>query len=194
MRFNAETEKNRGLYALVTVLLAAGVAAGSVYLARYCADTGEGIKSYISGFFASIAENKNSVTVFKNSLFEGALSLIIIFAMGFFRFGFLITGAVLVRRGFIMGFTAASFFKFYGLRGMLIMLSTMPSVLITVPALLIFSAVSVKFSTSGEKKGKKSIFSYIFFLIIMISIFCVASLAEGYLTTTFMSWISPKIT
>ncbi len=185
--------RNYGTYSLALLLLAAGVIAGSVYLVKSSASSGEGIKAYIENFFAMIAENKNSMEVFKNSLIEGVISLGIIFAMGFFRLGFVITGAVLVRKGFIMGFTAASFFKFYGLRGMLVMLSTTPTVIITLPALLLFSTVSVKISLIKEKKQKNLIFSYIFLLAAMISIFCVASLAEGYLTTTFMNWLSPKI-
>ena len=76
---------------------------------------------------------------------------------------------------------------------MLIMLSTMPAELIAIPTLLFFAAVSVNFSLNRDKKQKKLIISYIFFLILVISIFCVAALAEGFLTTTFMKLISPKI-
>ena len=72
------------------------------------------------------------------------------------------------------------------------MLSTMPTILITIPTLLLFSAASIKYSLNSERKSK-IIFLYIFFMIIIISIFCVASLSEGYLTTTFMSWVSLKL-
>ena len=196
MRLNETMDtngRNTGMYAVVIFLLIMGVTAGSVYLAKHSADMGEGIKNYIGSFFSSFAETKNNMTVFKNSLTSNLISIGIIFVMGFFRFGCIATGAIIVRKGFIMGFTAASFFKFYGFQGMLIMLSTMPTVFITIPALLFFSAVSVKFSLNPDKKQKKLIFSYIFLLILMISIFCVASLSEGFLTTTFMSLMSPKI-
>ena len=52
---------------------------------------------------------------------------------------------------------------------------------------------NIAFGLKIKNKSKKIIFSYIFFMIIIISIFCVASLSEGYLTTTFMSWVSPKL-
>ncbi len=189
----AEEKKNNPIYVFALILLAIGVISGSVYLVRVGATSGAGIKTYINSFFSSFAENRNNIEVFKNSLTANLISTGIIFLMGFFRFGFLVTGAILVRKGFIMGFTAASFFKYYGLRGMLVMLSTMPTMLITLPALLFFSAVSVRFSLIKEKNKKNLIFSYIFFLILAISIFCVASFSEGYLTTTFMTWLSPKI-
>ena len=182
-----------GLFFVLIFLLGLGVTVGSVYLAKNSVDMAEGIKNYIGSFCTSVTENKNSMAVFKNSVQSNLLCIGIIFLMGFFRFGFIVTGAIIIRKGFIIGFTTASFVKFYGMKGMLIMLSTMPTILITIPALLLFSAVSIKYSLNPEKKSKKIIFSYIFFLIIIISIFCVASLSEGYLTTTFMSLISPKL-
>lgn len=182
-----------GLFFVLIFLLVIGVTVGSVYLAKNSVDMAEGIKNYIGSFCTSVTENKNSMTVFKNSVQSNLLCIGIIFLMGFFRFGFIVTGAIIIRKGFIIGFTTASFVKFYGMKGMLIMLSTMPTILITIPALLLLSVVSIKYSLNPEKKSKKIIFSYIFFLIIIISIFCVASLSEGYLTTTFMSLISPKL-
>ena len=162
----ADEKHGNGLLGLLIFLLVVGVTVGSVYLAKNSGDMAEGIKNYIGG---------------------------IIFLMGFLRFGFIVTGAIIVRKGFIIGFTTASFIKFYGAKGMLVMLSTMPTILITIPTLLLFSAVSIKYSLNSERKSKKIIFSYIFFMIIIISIFCVASLSEGYLTTTFMSWVSSKL-
>ena len=175
------------VFAAALLLLALGVTAGSMYLAKNSADMGEGIKEYLSRFFTSFSENRN-----KNSLASNLMCAGMIFVMGFFRFGCLGTGALLLRKGFVMGFTAASFFKFYGAQGVLIMLSTMPTALITLPTLIMFSAVSLRFSLNSNKKQKKLIFSYIFFLILTISIFCAASLAEGYLTTTFMTLTIPK--
>lgn len=189
----SEEKKNNPIYVFALILLAIGVVTGSVYLVRVGEASGEGIKTYINNFFASFTENRDNTAVLKNSLTANLINTGIIFLMGFFRFGFLVTGAILVRKGFIMGFTSASFFKYYGFRGILVMLSTMPTMLITLPALLFFSAVSVRFSLIKEKNKKNLIFSYIFFLILAISIFCVASFSEGYLTTTFMTWLSPKM-
>jgi stage II sporulation protein M len=175
------------------LLLAAGVTAGSIYIAKGGEETAQEIKSYMDGFFASFAESRNNMAVFRNSLASNLISAAIIFCMGFFRLGCIGTGALLVKKGFAAGFTAAAFFKFYGADGMLIMLSTMPTVIITIPALLILSAGSVSFSLRNDKKEKKLIFSYIFFFILMLSIFCAASLTEGFLTTTFINWSIPKV-
>lgn len=175
------------------ILLAAGVTAGSVYLVKSSGETLEGIKTYITDFFSSISESSSNFDVFKNSMFEGIVCFLIIFVMGFFRFGFVVTGALLVKKGFVTGYAAASFIKLYGFNGIVALLATMPSVFITVPAMLFFSAVSVIFSLNKNKKDKKMVLSYIFLLFVMTAIFCVSSLTEGYLTTTFMKLISSKI-
>lgn len=189
----ANSKKGAGVYVLLMLALAAGVTAGSVYLSRGWGEMGDGISGYLSRFFEGVTENKSSMTVFKTSLTSNLITLGIIFILGFFRLGFIGTGAIIIRRGFITGFTSASFLRAYGARGILIMLSTMPTALIYMPAMLIFSAVSVIFSMQKNKFQKKIIFSYIFFAIFMIAIFCIGSLSEGFLTTTFMKWLSPKL-
>lgn len=192
---NEIENKNHRLRLLVlfVCLLIIGILIGSIYLVKLNVEMMNSIKNYITNFFGSIAENKNSFLILKNSLKSNLILTAIIFVMGFFRFGFLAVGLVVVRQGFVMGFTTATFLKLYGGRGMLVMLSTIPTIVITVPALLIFSTVSVSFAMNREKKSKKIIFSYIFFLILTIAIFCVASFFEGYLTTTFMKILSPNM-
>lgn len=197
MRINGtinEDKKGSALYVAVIFLLMLGTAAGSVYLAKNSTNMGDSIKEYFSSFFSAFSEQKNSAAVFRNALRTNILSALIIFVMGFFRLGCIGTGAVIVRKGFITGFTAASFLECYGARGMMVMLASMPSAIISIPIMLIFSVVSVRFAMNEGKKSKKLLISYIFFLFFVISIFCVAALAEGYLTTIFMERLSPNFT
>lgn len=186
--------KNTGIYILLFLALGAGVAGGSIYLIRSWESIGEGIRSYLSGALSEAAHNKSGISVFKTSFLSNLLTMAVIFVMGFFRFGFLGTGFIIIRKGFVTGFTAASFIRAYGLKGVTAMMASSPSSFITVPALLIFSATSVVFSSKENKFQKKYLFSYIFFSLFMISIFCAASLSEGFLTTIFMKWLEPKIT
>lgn len=189
-----ENKKTCNFFLTVSiVLLSCGITFGSLYLSKSSSETLDSIKTYISNFFSTFGENTNNLNVFKNSLIEGIIYFVIIFFMGFFRFGFAVTGAIIIKKGFVTGYTAASFIKLYGINGLLVMLSTMPSVFIAIPAMLFFATVSVIFSLSGGKKDKKMIISYIFLLFLMIAIFCISSLAEGYLTTTFMKLISSKL-
>lgn len=178
------------LFIAAFAVLVLGVILGSVYLAY--ASSYDGIKSYLDGFLQSCGDNA-CFSVFKKSLRGNLAEFLFVFIAGFFKFGALFSAAAVIRRGFIIGFTVSSFVKLYGMKGLLFMSSTMPVTLIIIPAFLIFAAVSVNFSVSKEKNQKKFLISYIFFGIFIFTIFCIASLGEGYVTTTFMKWILPKI-
>lgn len=188
-----QTKKRTLTYTLLFLTLALGAAAGCIYLNRGWDNMGEGIIAYLKSFFERAKEGGGYGGVFKASLISNLITLCIIFIMGFFKFGFVGTAAIICRRGFITGFTSASLIRAYGARGILVMLSTVPTAVIYIPALVIYGAASVTFSMQENKFQKKIIFSYIFFTIFMISIFCAASLCEGFLTTTFMKWLSPKL-
>ena len=79
----ADEKHGNGLLGLLIFLLVVGVTVGSVYLAKNSGDMGEGIKNYIGSFCTAVSENKNSMTVFKNSLQANLISVGIVFLMGF---------------------------------------------------------------------------------------------------------------
>ena len=85
----ADEKHGNGLLGLLIFLLVVGVTVGSVYLAKNSGDMAEGIKNYIGSFCTAVSENKNSMTVFKNSLQANLISVGIVFLMGFLRFGFI---------------------------------------------------------------------------------------------------------
>ena len=102
------------------------------------------------------------------------------------------SAAVIARKGFIVGFTAASFMKCYGGMGILIMAAQLPALLAAVPAFLFYSAVSAGFAL-GRKEGNSSFGAYILFTVIILAVFCAAAAAEGYLTTAIMKFLFIKI-
>lgn len=184
--------KNNELFCIAAFfVLVTGVILGSVYLTKAAINSGEGIRSYLEGFVSTGAET-DKFMVFKKAVKENAISLAVVFVAGFFRLGIVFTAAAVIRRGFIMGFTTASFIKYYGAKGLLAMAATMPSVLLVMPAFLIFAAVSASFSMTDNKKN--SLGFYILFTVFILAVFCAAALSEGYLTTSFMQWIFPQNT
>ena len=193
MRYNDESRAKTGVYAALFFILALGTVAGCACLIKGWDSVGAGVTEYLKVVFSPDAVHGSGADVFKSSLTSGLITLTIIFLSGFFRFGFLVTGAVILRKGFITGFTTASFLRAYGAKGIMAMLSASPSMLITVPAILIFSAVSILFSRNENKFKKNFIFSYIFFGIFMVAIFCAASFSDGFLTTIFMNWVMPNL-
>lgn len=182
--------KNNDFFCIAAFFaLVAGVIAGSVYLTKIAVSSGEGIRAYLEGFTATGAE-ADKFMVFKRAARESFITLAVVFAAGFFKFGIVFTAAAVVRRGFIIGFTTASFVKYYGAKGFLAMAATMPSVLVAVPAFLIFAAVSAGVSMTENKKSMLGF--YILFSFLILAVFLVSALSEGYITTSFMGLIFPK--
>lgn len=169
--------------------LLTGIVIGSVYLTKTAVSSGEGIQAYLDSFTASGAD-MDKFAVFKKAITENVIMLAVVFVAGFFRFGIVLTAAAIIRRGFIMGFTTASFIKYYGAKGFLAMASTMPSVILLIPAFLIFAAVSAGFSMLENKKSM--LMFYILFALLIFAVFLISALSEGYITTSFLGWIFPQ--
>lgn len=188
MRRTAVSEDTGMKIILITFafMLFGGVACGSVYLMRH-ADGYGGLNEYLTSFFKDTLSGLDKYSVFKSALRSNLIMLGVIFAAGFFRIGFMVAGACILRKGFIMGFTTASFIKCFGIKGVAVSLAYLPGLLLIIPAFLVFCSVSGSFSLKKDRFRKKIIFSYIFFTILIITIFCAASFLEGYLTTTFMT-------
>lgn len=189
--FQEETQQRRVWFVIASFFLVAGVVLGSVYLEKM--GQAESVKTYLGTFFSGLLQSSNNWTVFQNTLREYGILFVVIFLAGFLKPGWVLTLAMVLKKGFVVGFTSASLLKSYGIKGILGIVSTMPGILIAMPALIIFSAVSLNFSVCPEKKEKNMLISYLFFSFLILAIFCIASLAEGYLTTTFMKMILPKI-
>ena len=168
--------------------MVAGIVTGSVFYMK----TGEGreiINGHLSDIFRLTAQTSNKLGAAKNYMFEAAVSCLVIFISAYFRLGALTAIGVVLRKGFITGFTAAAAAGTYGIRGMVLMAATGVDLVISAIILVLFAAVSVTYSTQKEKNSKKFL---IFFAIFAISIFCVISFSRGFLSTTFMNLIYPK--
>ncbi len=187
------TEKKNAVFmVLSTLALLAGVVIGSVYLFKIGADAQEGLRGYLESFAQSALQGRDGTEIFKRALIGNSIMLAIMFIAGFFRFGMLLSAAVIARKGFIIGFTAASFVKCYGAAGVLIMAAQLPPILAAVPAFLFYSAVSAGFS-SNRRAGRGTLGAYILFTVIIFAVFCAAAAAEGYLTTAVMKFLFAKI-
>ena len=182
-------QKLQILSILIFFVMVVGIVTGSVFYMK----TGDGravINEHLTDIFRLSAENSDKMGAVKNYFFEGVISCAVIFICAYFKAGALVTLSVVLRKGFITGFTAAAAAGAYGLKGGLIMAATGFDLVISVIILVIFSAVSVTYSIEREKISKKFL---IFFVIFSISIFCIISFARGFVSTTFMKFLYPKL-
>ena len=168
MTIGEEGKSVRVIMILFVFLLLCGTAAGSVYLMRR-SGTYNGLSEYLTSYLKTDLAEMDKTVIFKNSLKSNLIILGLVFAAGFFKIGFLLTGACLIKRGFVIGFTVASFIEAFGWKGAVIALSYMPSLMLIIPAFVTFCSISAVISFEKYRINKKIIFSYIFFAIFIFT-------------------------
>jgi len=178
---------------LIIVLTAfiCGIIAGALHMA-FSAENTE-LYSYLNNFLNSISNTTDKFAIFKRSLSDNLKLLLIITLCGFFKFGFAGSFFCCSAKGFAIGFTTSAFLRYYGIRGLLIPLSSLLSTIIFLPIFIIFCAYSSYFSLKCKKTEKKFTAFFLIFSLICFSIFCVTSFSDAYLTTTFMKILSPYL-
>lgn len=191
---NTSVEYSQRLYLFVLyVFLAIGTVMGGLFLVNRYGNSTD-IKNWIDMYLLQIQAGIDKNNIFMNSIKNSVFTLIIFFICSFFRCGPLIISAEIVRRGFVTGFTAAAFMKYYGIKGMVLIISLLPHIIILLPAGLIYASVGCAFALKKIEREKKYIIFYIFFSILILAIFCISSIFEGFLSTIFMKWVTNSVT
>lgn len=178
----------------VAMIFCTGIVVGACYSAKTGGETDSALHEYLNGFFQGFAADQNRLSVFQNSLLRNLKLFFLLFASAFFRGGILLIGAGVFSKGFVSGFTTAAFAKYYGIRGLLIPAASMVSNLLFFPALLGFSVCGIWLAAKKQKKDKNVLRSFFLLSAICLTIFCVKSFFDGYVTTTFMKLLIPFVT
>lgn len=184
-------EKEKIILFLQVFMLFAGAFVGALYMALSSADSE--LYSYLMRFFQSLSEGIDKFSIFKNSLRDNLGIFIFILVCGMFRFGIIGSAAVCAAKGFVGGFTASAFVRYYGAKGMLVSLASFPASLIYLPTFIAFCSFSSCFSLLHDKKEKSKMGTYFLFSLICLTIFCVVSFFDGYVTTAFVKLLRPFI-
>lgn len=186
--------KNKGLgfYLWVgAVFFALGIFVGSFYAAGLTGEAFSDVLGYLKAYFEGGVRNRGEV--FLNSFLLNLRLFVVIFLSGFFKFTMPLTIVSIGFEGFTSGFTTASLIKVFGTKGLLLGLSGIVSTLIFIVNLVFFGAWSMKFSLNNGKNDRFFKKNYFILSGIALTIFCIASLSDGYITTTFMGLIVNKL-
>lgn len=178
----------KSIYIVFGVLLFS-VILGSMFCGMQNPSSSLEMREYLLGFFKSVGSiNKFQTSIGK--LREFLVVFGIIFVSAFFKAGVILTLGVVLRQGFVIGFTLASFLKIFGVKGLLPMFCMLPELLIFLFVLLVFSSTSTKIAFLPLKNKKNFLIFFVFFSCFSGAIFSISAFLNGYLTTTFMNWIS----
>lgn len=176
---------------LMLLVFAVGIIIGSVYAVSMHESAATALDEYLSDFLKNSYLQKNSI--FLSSLCDNLKVFSIIFIAGFFKIGAPAVLACGLTEGFVSGFTTAAMIKLKAINGLWISLSSLPAAVVFVADLVFFGAYSMDF---GITLGKKDVFlkkSYFIFSLVALSIFCIAALCDGYITTIFMKMLVTKM-
>lgn len=146
-------------------------------------------------YLVSFLNNSSSVNRYNTAIGaikEFSVMFFVLLISAFFKAGVVFNIAVLAKRGFVLGFTLSSFFKVFGIKGVLAIMAMLPELLLFIPALLLFSSNSTKMAISSTEMRKKFLFFFIIFSFLLGTIFCASGFLNGYITTTFMKYVSVK--
>lgn len=181
------------LYIISMVLIGIGAVAGAVYYAlRF--NSSASVQNHLTMYFDSIGGGMDFNGIVKSSIKDYAIICGAVAVMSFTKLGPACGGFLLLRMGFVNAFTVASFVDFYGLHGVILAAELIPKIIIVIPVMCFYAAVSTVFSQKRSELTKKEKIFYIIFSSFVYAIFCMSSFVEGGITTTFMKWVVFKVT
>ena len=149
------------------------------------------IEGYFKNFFGQVSVG--GTDLFFSSLKKYLVVWALIFLSGFNIVGFLVNTFSICARGYIIGYTSACLCRIYGFKGILACMGLVPEMLVFIPVLVIFSSISLKMSFFAHENKKNFFRKYFIISLIFLSVFCVVSLFQTFLTTTFMTLISKAL-
>ena len=176
---------------IALILFTAAIICGGVGVGMLAGEDLETLTNYMQGFFDSVP--KVSAGLALSSMKKYVLLWTIVFVSGFIMPGFILNAYTVAERGYVIGYTIGGFVRVYGAKGIFACCSLLPELLFYIPVFILFSSISLKMSFF--KKDNKKIFlrKYVLTSFIFLSVFCVISFLQTFLTTTFMSLISDRM-
>lgn len=198
-------KSNIGIYFLVLIFFAIGVAAGAFTVRAMDDVQKQSLIKYLQGFFQIFTSQKvNSMAVLSQSIKNNIQTVFVLWILGITVIGIPVTLLVIGIRGFIIGFTVGFLIDGLGMKGLLFtLLVILPQNLIIVPCLIGISVLSISFSLMMIKDRMarrwtnnywQKFFSYFLLVIILLLISICGSLIEAYITPVFIKLMSSYLT
>lgn len=181
------------MYISMLGIMGAGAFLGVLYYVNQYSGSGD-IKTYLDNIVSGMKNGADCMGIMLKTIRGRILLTAVICLCALVRPGIAGIGVIAGRQGFIYGFTHAAFIAEYGFGGVLITLSRLPAAVPAVLALAVWGAFNAALSVRIYDKGKKFKIFYIIFLLCIITTFCAASAAEGFIGTTFMKIIPVSVT
>lgn len=179
-------------FLFMLLFFCAAYVAGAVCCGRAEVAENTEMSEFLTSFFSSVKSQDMKKSMIAG-IYEYLKTFGVIFVCAFFKPGAVITSCVVMRQGFMSGYSMASFLKVFSKKGLLAMLAQLPETLVFILLLIVFSSTSTKFAFFTKENKKNFLILFMIFSCFFLSIFCVLGIFKGYLTTIFMKWAASKI-
>lgn len=196
-------KENLLLYILVTLVLALGIAVGSIAAKNLNVEQKENLINFLNMFFNTSDISRIDKTVlFKTSLINNLKTALLIYVLGVTIIGIPIILLILLIRGFILGFTVGFLINEMAFKGLVFsVFSLLPQNLFILPVILSMGVSAISFCLILIKRRMNSqninvfqqFVGYTIFCFILLLILFIGILIETYVTPVFIKMIIPYI-
>ena len=190
---------NKNLFVFLVVIIAVGIAAGSIFVTVLNADDKAMVNEYLSSFLSSLnGNNLNYSGTLINTLIFTIGMAVLIWLLGISVIGFALILLFLFIKAFSLGFSIASIIINFNFKGVLMALAyVVPHHIINMMIYLLISSyalvLSYKLISSFTKKKNfdfKNIFNrYLFILLFSVVVLLISVLYEVYLAPKLINLI-----
>lgn len=194
-------QNNFFVYFIISLLFILGVLAGAITIKIIGPEKNNDVMLFLNSLFKAIDNNSlNSISIFKQSLIDNYKAILILWISGILYLGIIVSPAIMLFRGFVLGFSVGFFVYEYGLKGFLFsILGIFPQNLIIIPGIISIASVSMAFSLSSMKKKKirlknntrlSQIVDYSLIILAFSSVIFIGSIIEAYIAPIFLRFLT----
>lgn len=193
--------RENGLFYLgFIIIFSVGISFGAYWVNNLSIESRDLLIRYLNGFFSLVPVNAlNNLSIFKVSLANNILSVILLLIFGLTYIGIVFSPLYVIFKGFCFGFSIAFLVESFGRRGLIFSIaSLLPHSIVSIPCTIFLCAVSLQYSlyilkTRSEKRYEKkgqNLINYLFSFMLGSMMIILSSIIESFITPVFIKGIS----
>lgn len=192
------------MYLIITIIFFIGIITGAITIKILGPEKNNEIMTFLNSLFGAIdTDSLENISILKQSILDNFKAILVIWFSCMIYIGIIITPAIMLFRGFALGFSVGFFVNEYGAKGFLFsVLGIFPQNLFIIPGMISIASIGIAFSVSNFKRKKlrvknSSALSLVIDYSILILLFSVivflGCLIEAYIAPIFLRLLTDYV-
>lgn len=192
------------MYLIITIIFFIGIITGAITIKILGPEKNNEIMTFLNSLFGAIdTDSLKNISILKQSILDNFKAVLVIWFSCMIYIGIIITPAIMLFRGFALGFSVGFFVNEYGAKGFLFsVLGIFPQNLFIIPGMISIASIGIAFSVSNFKRKKlrvknSSALSLVIDYSILILLFSVivflGCLIEAYIAPIFLRLLTDYV-